>query len=79
MIQRRNMNSLFRLKNLIRCCPNCVCATKIERSIVQIPLNNTEKKEFDQEYKDLKQSQIQCNLYKTHLMKEFLKLYTTNT
>jgi hypothetical protein len=70
------MNSLFRLNNLIRCCPNCVCVTKIERSIVQIPLNNTEEKEFEQEYKDLKQSQIQCNLYKTHLMKEFLKLYT---
>ena len=73
------MNSLFKLKNLIRCCPNCVCATKIEKKIVQIPLNNAEKKQFDQEYKDLKQLQMQCSLYKTHLMKEFLKLYTNDT
>ena len=73
------MNSLFKLKNLIRCCPNCVCATKIEKNIVQIPLNNTEKKQFNQKYKELKQNQLQCSLYKTHLMKEFLKLYTTNT
>ena len=51
------MNSLFKLQNLIRCCPNCVCATKIEKSIVQIPLNNAEKKQFDQEYKDLKKLQ----------------------
>jgi hypothetical protein len=73
------MNSLFKLQNLIRCCPNCVCATKIEKKIVQIPLNHMEKKKFDQEYKDLKQIQIQCSLYKTHLMKEFLKLYTNDT
>ena len=38
------MNSLFKLKNLIRCCPNCICATKIEKSIAQIPINNIEKK-----------------------------------
>jgi len=77
LIQRRTMNYLFKLQNLIRCCPNCVCATKIEKSIARIPLNKIEKKEFDQEYKDLKQIQMQCSLYKTHLMKEFLKLYTT--
>jgi len=73
------MNSLFKLKNLIRCCPNCVCATKIEKNVLQIPLNPKEEKRFEQEYKDLKQVQIQCSLYKTHLMKEFLKLYTKDT
>lgn len=77
MIQRRKMNSLFRLKNLIRCCPNCVCATKIEKNVLKIPLNPKEEKRFGQEYKDLKQLQLNCDLYKTHLMKEFLKLYTT--
>jgi len=71
------MNSLFRLKNLIRCCPNCICATKIEKNILQIPLNCKEEKKCEQEYKDLKQMQLNCDLYKTHLMKEFLKLYTT--
>lgn len=76
MRQRRNMNSLFKLRNLMRCCPNCICATKIEKNIVKIPLNNVEKKELEQEYKNLRQSQLQCDLYKTHLMKEFLKLYT---
>ena len=60
----------------MRCCPNCICATKIEKNIVKIPLNNVGKKEFEQEYKNLRQSQLQCDLYKTHLMKEFLKLYT---
>ncbi len=70
------MNSLLKLRNLMRCCPNCICATKIEKNIVKIPLNNVEKKEFEQEYKNLRQSQLQCDLYKTHLMKEFLKLYT---
>tara|TARA_B100000902_G_C27282023_1_gene902308 strand:- start:1820 stop:2041 length:222 start_codon:yes stop_codon:yes gene_type:complete len=73
------MNSLFKLKNLIRCCPNCVCATKIEKNVLQIPLNPKEEKRFEQEYKDLTQVQMQCDLYKTHLMKEFLKLYTKDT
>jgi len=73
------MNYLFRLKNLIRCCPNCVCATKLEKNVLQIPLNPKEEKRFEQEYKDLKHLQMQCSLYKTHLMKEFLKLYTNDT
>jgi hypothetical protein len=66
------MNSLFRLKKLIRCCPNCVCATKIEKNILKIPLNPKEEKRFEKEYKDLIRVQMQCNLYKTHLMKEFV-------
>ena len=40
------MNAIFKLQNLIRCCPNCVCATKIEKSIARIPLNKIEKKGF---------------------------------
>ena len=75
-MKRRNMNSLFKLRNIIRCCPKCICASQIEKNIVKIPINNVEKKEFEQEYKDLRYSQLQCDLYKTRSIKEFLKLYT---
>ena len=66
------MNSLFKLKKLIRCCPNCVCANKLQKNIMKIPLSCKEQKRFDQEYKDLKRIQLNCDLFKTHLMKEFV-------
>ena len=78
-MKRRNMNSLFRMKNLIRCCQNCVCATKIEKNIIRIPIDNIEKKEIEKEYKDLRHSQLQCDLYKTHIIKEFLRIYIKNS
>ena len=78
-MKRRNMNSLIRMKNLIRCCQNCVCATKIEKNIIRIPIDNIEKKELEKEYKDLRHSQLQCDLYKTHIIKEFLRIYIKNS
>ena len=71
------MNSLLRLKNVTRCCPNCVCANKIKKNVLKIPLNPKEQSRFDKEYKDLKKIQLECDLFKTHLIKEFLNTFKT--